>query len=82
MGIKDAISGHLLPGTEVTTILKKFYSLVPPILFVYSDGGPDHKLTYISVQISLIVLFRHHDLDYICVARTAPVTLGVTLRNA
>lgn len=26
------------------------------ILFIYSDGGPDHRLTYISVQLFLIAL--------------------------
>ena len=43
-----------------------------PILFLYSDGGPDHRLTYLSVQISLIALFRSLNLDYLCAARTAP----------
>lgn len=57
VGTKDAIfqpSSPICHATEVTTIiLKKCYSPVPPILFVYSDGGPDHRLTYVSVQISL-----------------------------
>ena len=43
-----------------------------PILFIYSDGGPDHRLTYISVQLSLICLFLQLDLDFLCAARTAP----------
>ena len=43
-----------------------------PILFVYSDGGPDHRLTYISVQLSLICLFLKLGLDYLCACRTAP----------
>ena len=75
VGTKDAIfqpSSPIRHATEVTTILKKCYSPVPPILFVCSDGGPDHRLTYVSVQISLIALYLHHDLDYLCVARTAP----------
>ena len=42
------------------------------MLFLYSDGGPDHRLTYLSVQISLVALFRALDLDYFCAARTAP----------
>ena len=49
--------------------LMKFYA---PVLFVYTDGGPDHRLTYISVQISLICLFKKLDLDYLCACRTAP----------
>ncbi len=43
-----------------------------PILFIYSDGGPDHRLTYISVQLSLICLFLKLDLDFLCACRTAP----------
>ena len=41
------------------------------VLFLYSDGGPDHRLTYASVKLALILLFRKLDLDYICAARTA-----------
>ena len=59
-------------ATEVTDILSKCYSQVPPMLFIYSDGGPDHMLTYMSLNISLIALYLHHDLDYLCAARTAP----------
>ena len=43
-----------------------------PILFIYSDGGPDHRLTYVSVQLSLICLFLKLNLDYLCACRTAP----------
>ena len=39
------------------------------VLFLYSDGGPDHKLTNVSVQVSLIAKL---DLDFFCVARTVP----------
>ena len=42
------------------------------ILFVYSDGGPDHRLTYVSVQLSLIALFLILDLDLLIAGRTAP----------
>ena len=41
-------------------------------LFIYSDGGPDHRLTYVSVQLSLITLFLNLDLDLLVAARTAP----------
>jgi len=43
-----------------------------PVLFIYSDGGPDHRVNYISVKIALIALFRKLDLDYLCAVRTAP----------
>ena len=42
------------------------------VLFLYTDGGPDHRLTYLSVQLSLIALFRNLNLDFLCAARTAP----------
>ena len=47
-------------------------SLEKRVLFVYSDGGPDHRLTYVTVQLSLICLFLKLDLDYLCAGRTAP----------
>ena len=43
-----------------------------PILFLYTVGGPDHRLTVLKVQLSLIALFLSLDLDYVCAARTAP----------
>ena len=43
-----------------------------PVLFLYTDGGPDHRIMYISVQLSLICLFLKLDLDYLCACRTAP----------
>ena len=42
------------------------------VVFIYSDGGPDHHLTYLSVQLSLIALYLELDLDFLCAARTAP----------
>ena len=42
------------------------------ILFIYSDGGPDHRITYLSVQLSLIALFLNLDLDVLIAGRTAP----------
>ena len=29
-----------------------------PLLFIFTDGGPDHRLNYESVRISLISLFK------------------------
>jgi hypothetical protein len=42
------------------------------VLLLYTDGGPDHRLTFLRVQLSLIALFCCLDLDYLCAARTAP----------
>ena len=39
---------------------------------MYTDGGPDHNLTFLSVQLALIALFIHFDLDMLQAVRTAP----------
>ena len=39
-----------------------------PIMLIYTDGGTDHRLTYLKVQLSLISLF---DLDFLCVCHNA-----------
>ena len=41
-------------------------------LWCSSTNWSDHRLTYISVQLTLISLFLHLDLDYLCAARIAP----------
>ena len=43
-----------------------------PMLFLYTDGGPDHRITYLSVQVALICLFLSLNLDYLLATRTAP----------
>ena len=42
------------------------------IMFMYTNSGPDHRLTYLSIQLSFISLFLKLDLDFLCVYRTAP----------
>ena len=42
------------------------------MLFMYTDLGPDLQLTYASVKLTLIAVFRKLDLDYLCASRTAP----------
>ncbi len=39
---------------------------------LYTDGGPDHRLTYGSVQVSLLCLFIRFNLDLLIAVRTAP----------
>ena len=52
-----------------------------PILVIVSDGGPDHRITYVSVQVALIALMMELglqellarlDLDMLICARTCP----------
>ena len=58
---------------ELVSVVKRVSCFdAKPILFLYTDGGPDHRLTYVSVQLSLICLFLKLDLDYLCVGFTAP----------
>ena len=74
VGIKDAIfesSSPLRHGTELNYILNSTND-ANPILMLYTDGGPDHRLTYISVQLTLIALFLSRDLDMVVAVRTPP----------
>ncbi len=52
------------------------------ILFVYSDGGPDHRLTYLSVQLSLIALYLTMILDALVAARTAPYRIHGQIQSS
>lgn len=73
VGVKDSVfepSSQLRHACELYNVIVSLPS--KPILFLYTDGGPNHRLTYISVQISLICLFLKLDLDYLCAGRTAP----------
>ena len=36
------------------------------VLLLYTDGGPDHRVTYVSVQLALIAIFKLLDLDFVC----------------
>ena len=62
------------PIRHVTELISSLEQLATtkPMLLLYTNGGPDHRLTYLSVQVALIALFRRLDLDYLCAARTAP----------
>jgi hypothetical protein len=64
-------------ATENAAILRNFESndgveLSKPRLYIFSDGGPDHRTTFWSVQLSHINTFVALDLDLLIAARTAP----------
>ena len=63
-------SSPIRHATELNKVLETDNS--SPILLLYTDGGPDHRSNYPSVQISLICLFLHLDLDFLCAIRTPP----------
>ena len=59
--------------SEFFSAISTYYpQIFPPILCIYTDGGPDHRVTYGSVQISLICLFLRGDFDMLIALRTAP----------
>jgi len=39
---------------------------------MYNDGGPNHRVNYLSVKVALIALFRDLNLDVLIALRTAP----------
>ena len=74
VGYKDAVfqpSYALHHATELHSILTSKIGN-KSILFVYADGGPDHRLTFFSVQLTLVALFLNLDLDLLGVGITAP----------
>ncbi len=50
--------------TKLCKILSQ-ESVSSPILLLYTDGGPDHNLTFLSVQLAIIALYIHFDLEMI-----------------
>ena len=76
IGLKEGAFEPSSPHKHVTELHEAMVernSLVDKsLLFLYCDGGPDHRLTYLSVKLSLISFFLKNDLDYLCACRTAP----------
>jgi len=71
IGLKDPIfqpSNSLRHMTELYNILLQT-GQNNPFLMLYTDGGPDHKITYLHVQLSLIAIFKALDLDYLVAVR-------------
>ena len=60
--------------TEFYSAIQTYYAsnTIPPILCIYTDGGPDHRTTFGSVQISLLCLFLCGNFDILIALRTAP----------
>lgn len=62
-------------SSELASILRMNMSedrTVPdkPVLVIVSDGGPDHRISYVSVQVALIALMMELHLDMFICART------------
>ena len=77
VGIKMTVidpSSALHNATEIAKVwINKYGSkeAVPPILILYTDGGPEHH-TFLSVKIALICLQKFLNLDQVLAVCTAP----------
>ena len=69
VGYKEAV---LQPLSALHHATELHSMLIPKvgnkiILFVYTDGGPDHGLTFFSIQLTLIALFLNLNLDLLVI---------------
>lgn len=72
--IKDAIFEHSTAFRHASELIARYSEedLERPMLFIGSDGGPDHNLTSIMVMLSYVALFLYLDIDFPCAVRTPP----------
>ena len=78
--VKDKVfspSSALRHTTETVKILRSEsttdgLNLNHPVLFLYTDGGPDHRTNFFSVQLSYFAMLVALDLDMLIATRTAP----------
>ena len=74
VGIKENCFEPSSPLRHNTELSKVFNENAEDreILCLYTDGGPEHRVTYMSVQLALICLFLKHDYDMVLAVRTPP----------
>ena len=72
VSLKDSVLQPSSPFRHAVEMKELLQSCANPVLMIFSDGGPDHRLTYHSVQLSLIALFFMLDVDLLIAVRTAP----------
>ena len=68
-------SNHLRHSVELSNIVQTHFQKEEStnhVVLVVSDGGPDHRLTYLSVKVAMIALFKSLDLDMLIAIRTCP----------
>lgn len=58
--------------TELGSLLLNEKGEHQSMAFLLTDGGPEHNLTFLSVQVGLILMFRMLDLDQLIVGRSCP----------
>lgn len=75
MFLKDSVlspsnpTAHLLEMISAETLLN---TIDKQITILFTDGGPDHRTTYASVQLGAILYFLKYDKDMVILFRTAP----------
>ena len=85
VGIKISatdLSTALRNATEVANVLIEKLDTkeaLAPVLILYTDGGPEHRTTFLSGQIGMICSQKYLDLDQVLAVRTAP---GHSYRNS
>lgn len=72
--LKDAIFEASSAFRHAAELIKNFEEsdAQKPIVFIGTDGGPDHNVTSIQVMLSYVAVFLELDLDYLCAVRTPP----------
>ena len=74
VGVKDTVFEPSSPHrhcTELNSLLAA-QNDEKPILMVYTGGGPDHRVNFLSVQLWYIAIFLACDLDCLVAVRTPP----------
>jgi hypothetical protein len=69
---KDKVFQPSTPFRHAAENLNLLQDVCQPIMVQYTDGGPDHRCTYASVQLASLAMFVSLDLDMFVLARTAP----------
>lgn len=75
--LNDAVFQTSSPNRFVSEVLKYWESLANEkrecvkLLFLVTDGGPEHRMTFESVKISLIHIFRKTNVDLLIALRMA-----------
>ena len=70
--VNDAVFQASSPIRHAASLRSLLQEDPKPILMIFTDGGPDHRLTYESVKVSLIALFKAANLDMLIAGRCAP----------
>ena len=68
-------SSALRNAVEIEQVLTQQYrgkENIPPILRIYTDGGPEHRTNFMSVKLAIIALHQSINADLTIALRSAP----------